>query len=284
MKPLRLEPTIEYQQKLDDFKTEKAGRQEWGTNQQSADIPSSRFGQDTRASEHAKTPDHETVAERRAEPTQAERRAEPTQAERRAEPTQAERRAEPTQLRAGNAFHKSVQGRETDNFESERRVDLGRRSGRIDLYADQGDAIFIEELKGSDLDRMSERGTLDRNIDRHAKQLAGYEDGIGEEIRQGQRDVQISGALRYDRPPEGEVSAGEGVREHVEIRHAYEHGHQVFFDSGTDGAEEHLTRLPPNERSWEAITTMDSAAGRPGSEYLDARGHAKQLRAEYNED
>ena len=168
----------------------------------------------------------------------------------------------------GQRFHKEVQNRESGNFEPEKRI--GQK--RADLYADQGGQIFIEELKNSNLDKMAQHGTLDKNVGSHNHQLTRYEDGTRAMIVGSRPETEVIGAMHYSKAP-----ATEGVREEVEIKTAFKYDHQTFFDKGTDPAESALMQLPPNERSWSAIPDIESVKLRPGAEYANAREWARTL-------
>ena len=89
--------------------------------------------------------------------------------------------SEPAPLRRGKAFHRKVQAsRRADaegEVESEKAVvkPSGRR-GRMDVFADGGEAKALIEIKATDWDRMDDKAVR-RNVRRQARQVWQYIDG-----------------------------------------------------------------------------------------------------------
>jgi len=94
------------------------------------------------------------------------------------------KRREPERLRQGKAFHKKVQKDWRQNAEGDVRVEKAiskppklaarkPRTGRVDVYVDDGDMVAVMEIKCSDWDRMTLRA-VNRNVRRQIRQIWDY--------------------------------------------------------------------------------------------------------------
>jgi hypothetical protein len=157
---------------------------------------------------------------------------------------------EPERLRAGRAFGELVERFYVyeSAFASERRlVPLKGRGARADLFAwvapEHREAVVLE-AKDTNWDALAARGTVRRNLHRHAAQVWRYLNAdvhLDAKVEVALRHCEVQGALVYSRQPRSH-----GLRELIETELAAERLSVVWFDEA-----------PPRESpAWGAWAAM----------------------------
>ncbi len=123
----------------------------------------------------------------------------------------------PSDVRAGQQFHDLVQCyyEFESSFISERTlIKASGRDGRTDLLLFvEGENLVLAEVKYTDWDRLAARGTQERNLASHRRQLWQYLDGVVEEVKLADGGSLRLRLQRYERQgaliyPQRPASAG----------------------------------------------------------------------------